>query len=277
MGAFGEHEANPFVAAYDRELVPWLFEHWAEPMADLVAPLPSSRIVDLACGSGLMVRHLVGRLGATGRIHGVDVDPAMIGYASTTVDDGRVAWHESDASRLPFETGGIDRVCCHQGLQFFPDRRAALTEVRRVLAPGGRVAVAVWGDIESNPWPAALSTAVGRVVGDDTGDGMKVVCDLGDPTEVGALLVLAGFERIQVEVHERTATHPDVRSAVGGQLSALPSGSAIGELGPERRAELVDLMSALLADHVGSGGELNVPSTSTFAHATNPATSTERA
>lgn len=275
MGVFGEHEPDASVVAYDQELVPWLFEHWAAPMADLTASLPSSRIVDLACGSGLMVRHLLGRLGESGSIDAVDFDPAMLDYASATVDDRRVGWHESDAARLPFESAAIDRVCCHQGLQFFPNRLEVLAEVRRVLVPGGRLVVAVWGGIESNPWPAALSSAVGRVVGTDAGEGMKVVCDLGDPAELEALLAQAGFEQIVVEVHARTATHPDVRAAVGGQLSALPSGSAFGALEPERRAELIDLMCDLLAEHVSPDGLLTVPSTSTLAHAINPQTSTE--
>jgi hypothetical protein len=63
-------------AAYDRELVPWLFEHWAEPMVDHIAPEPSSRIVEVACGSGLIVRHLRGRLGASTLVQGVDIDTA---------------------------------------------------------------------------------------------------------------------------------------------------------------------------------------------------------
>jgi SAM-dependent methyltransferase len=269
MVSWGEHEPGVSAAAYDRELVPWLFEHWAEPMVDVAAPLPSSRIVDLACGSGLIVRQLLGRLDGSGLIHGVDLDAEMLGYAATTVDDPRVSWYEADATRLPFDDDSIDRVCCHQGLQFFPDRPAVLAEVRRVLVPDGRLAVAVWGQIGHNPWPAALATAVGRFVGDRAGEDMAVVCDLGDPDELGAVLDQAGFEGITVDVHERTATHPDVAAAVAGQLAALPSGSAVDKLVRERRTELIDLMCELLADYVDPGGQLAVPSTSTFASAVN--------
>ena len=258
------------VVAYDRELVPWLFEQWAEPIVDRIAPEPSSHVVDLACGSGLIVRHLVGRLGASGRVHGVDADEAMLTYAASTVDDGRVSWHESDATRLPFSTSSVDRVSCHQGLQFFPDRRAALAETRRVLAPGGRLAVATWGSLEANPWPAALAQAATRQLGDETGAGMAVVCDLGDPVELEGLLADAGFEEVIVDVQAGTVTHPDVKVAVSGQLAALPSGSGIGQLEREQRTELVELMCALLADHTDATGRLRVPSTSNLASGINP-------
>lgn len=264
----GEYELS--AAAYDEELVPWLFEHWAEPMADLVDPHPSSRIVDLACGSGLIVRHLVGRLGNAGTVHGVDVDAAMLEFAATTVTDDRVTWHVADAADLPFETGSIDCLSCHQGLQFFPDRSAALAEVRRVLAPGGRIIVATWGLIADNPWPAALSSSVGRLGGDEAGAGMAIVCALGDPSELGSLLSNAGFEEITVHEQARIATHGDVRAAVAGQLAALPSRSAIDDFTDEQRAELVESMCELLDDHVDDTGRLKVMSTCNLAHATSP-------
>lgn len=267
----GEPYLDPSVAAYDTELVPWLFEHWGEPMVDLVAPEPSSRIVDLACGSGLMVRHLLSRLDSSGTVHGVDIDSAMLAYADATVDDDRVSWHESDATRLPLETGSVDRVCCHQGLQFFPDRLAALAEARRVLEPAGRLVVATWGRLEDNPWPAALSGAVRRILGEDAGADMSVVCDLGDPVEVGELLRTAGFVEVQVDVRAHTVMHRDVRTAAAGQLATLPSGSAIDELSHGRRTELVEFMCGLLADYIDTAGRLNVTSTSNLACGVSPA------
>jgi SAM-dependent methyltransferase len=255
--------------AYDRQLVPWLFEQWAEPIVDRIAPEPSSRVVDIACGSGLIVRHLVGRLGASGRVYGVDVDAAMLTYAASTVDDGRVSWHQSDATRLPLPTAGVDRVSCHHGLQFFPDRLAALAEMRRVLVPGGRIAVATWGRLEANPWPTALAGAVTRLLGDEAGAGMAVVCDLGDPVELDSLLRGAGFEEVVVDAQERTVTHPDVQVAVAGQLAALPSGSRIGQLDGEQRTEMIALMCELLADHTDATGRLHVPSGSNLASGVN--------
>ena len=265
-------EATPSseAVAYDRELVPWLFEHWAELFVDLAAPAPSAGIVDLACGSGLLVRHVVERLDEDGRITGVDLDPVMLAYAATTIDDSRVSWHESDAARLPFVSESVDLVCCHQGLQFFPDGDAVLAEVRRVLRPKGRVAVAVWGHLEDNPWPAALSDAVRALLGDPAGDSMSIVCRLGDPDDLAGLLRNANFDDVAIEVRAQRAEHPDAARAVAGQLSALPSGTAIDGLAPGRRTELAARMCRLLNDYIGPGGSLSVPSTCVFATATKP-------
>jgi len=217
-----------------------------------------------------MVRHLLDRLDGSGRVTGVGTDAEMLGHAATTVVDSRVDWRRADAALLPFEDVSIDRVCCHRGLQFFPDRPAVLAEIRRVLVPGGRVAVAVWGRIEHNPWPAALSMAVGHLVVDDAGARMAVVCELGDPDELAGLLRWAGFGDVTAVVHEHVAVHGDVSAAVAGQLAALPSGSAIGELDEERRAGLIELACDLLRDHVAVDGRLGVPSTSSLASAVAP-------
>ena len=175
--------------------------------------------------------------------------------------------HMSDAANLPLADGSIDGVLCHQGLQFFPDQLAVLAEVHRTLRPGGQLTVAVWGRIEDNPWPAALAAATRTIHGDDTAAGMATVCALGDPAQLATLLRSAGFERAAVETQERTATHPDVRHAVAGQLAALPSGSITDDLDVERRTQIAAEMSALLAPHTDSDGRLTVPSTSVFASA----------
>ena len=101
-------KVSPAAVAYDREVVPWLFDPWVKPFIDLAAPTRTAGILDLACGSGLLARHLVERLGEDGRVCGVDADAAMLAYAATTSDDPRISWHESDAARLPRVDGPAD-------------------------------------------------------------------------------------------------------------------------------------------------------------------------
>lgn len=258
---------DPSTVAYDRQLVPWLFEHWAEPFIDLAAPSGSSRLLDLACGSGLITRNLVGRLDPDGRIDAVDIDPAMVDYASSTIDDERIRWHPSDAADLPLDDDSIDGALCHQGLQFFPDQPDVLAEIARALRPGGQLTVAVWGRLEDNPWPASLASATRTVLGDEAAAGMATVCALGDTAQLTALLRSAGFERIAVETHSRTATHPHVRTAVDGQLEALPSGSITDHLDDQQRTQLAETMSALLAPRTDPNERLTLPSTSVLASA----------
>ena len=263
---------DPSTIAYDRQLVPWLFEHWAEPFVDLAAPLPASRLLDLACGSGLITRHLVGRLDCHGHIDAVDIDPPMLAYASSTIDDERIDWHTADAAHLPLDDDSIDGALCHQGLQFFPDQPAVLAEFGRTLRPGSRLTIAVWGRLEDNPWPTALADATRTVLGRDEAGGMETVCSLGDPDRLIALLQAAGFEHVVAETNQRTASHPDVRAAVAGQLDALPSGSITDQLDAGQRAHLAAAMTASLEPHTDPNGRLALPSTSVLATAIMPET-----
>lgn len=96
-----------------------------------VAPDARHRLLDVACGTGLVARHFKGRVA---EVVGLDLTPAMFAQAAPHVD--RLV--EGDAARLPFPDGSFDRVTCRQGLQFMEDG-AVVREMRRVLAPGGRV------------------------------------------------------------------------------------------------------------------------------------------
>ena len=96
---------------------------------------------------------------------------------------------------------------------------------------------------------------------------MTTVCALGDPTRLTALLGHAGFERVSVETHVRTATHHDVRTAVAGQLDALPSGGITDQLDDQLRTQLAVEMSKHLAPHTAPNGRLALPSTSVLASA----------
>lgn len=261
----GRHD---IAAAYGERLVPWLFAHWADRLLDVARPGRSAHVIDLACGTGLITEALLNRLDDRGRVRSVDLDRAALAYASAAVSDDRVTWHEADASQLPFEASTVDVVVCNQGLQFFPDRRAVLAEVSRVLRPGGRLAVAVWGPLADNPWPAAMAAAIGDALGEDARWGAESVCGLGDAAEVGRLLVEGGFVDVDVVDVELTATHPDVRDAIDGQLAAVPSAASIEALGRDGRIKIIDAMAANLGDYTSSEGTLSMPSTSVLAAAT---------
>jgi hypothetical protein len=105
------------------------------------------------------------------------------------------------------------------------------------------------------------------VLGDDPAAGMTTVCALGDPIRLTALLRHAGFERVTVETQERTATHHDVRTAVAGQLDALPSGSINDQLEEKQRTQLAAEMIKHLASHTAPNGRLTLPSTTVLASA----------
>jgi ubiquinone/menaquinone biosynthesis C-methylase UbiE len=139
---------------YECYLVPAKFGPWAEDLVALGAPQPGERVLDVACGTGVVTRLVVPHVGAKGKVVGLDLNAGRLAVAHAHSSELGVAieWREGDVSALPFSDASFDLVCCQQGFQFFPDRLAALREMSRVLVSGGRLALNVWRSIEHQTW-----------------------------------------------------------------------------------------------------------------------------
>jgi SAM-dependent methyltransferase len=135
--------------AYEQYLVPPIMAPFA---GDLVADIaPGARVLDVACGTGVVARAAAAR-GA--QAIGADLNEQMLEVARGSAPE--IRWIEADATALPLADDAVDVVLCQQGLQFMPDPAAALAEMRRVLAPGGRLTVSVWRPSETYEILAAL-------------------------------------------------------------------------------------------------------------------------
>lgn len=143
---------------YQRELVPAIFGPWAPRVVALAAPAAGERALDVACGTGVVARLVAERVGPEGQVAGLDLNPGMLAVASgLPVAGAPIGWVQASAVRMPFPDRSFEVVCCQLGLQYFPARPAALAEMARVLAPGGRLAVMVWRSIDHSPGFAALA------------------------------------------------------------------------------------------------------------------------
>ena len=125
--------------AYEKLFVPALFAQWAPLMVDIARIADGQRVLDVACGTGVAARTAADRVGATGSVVGLDLNPAMLEVAAATRSD--IEWRQGDAAHLPFGDGEFDAVLCQSALFFFPDADAAVAEMARVVRPGGAVAV----------------------------------------------------------------------------------------------------------------------------------------
>jgi ubiquinone/menaquinone biosynthesis C-methylase UbiE len=127
---------------YERELVPAVFGPWAPVLIELAGLKPGYRVIDVACGSGIVARLAAARVGPSGAVSGVDLNSGMLNVArslKTSDDAASVKWQAASADNLPFPDGSFDVAFCQLGLQFFADRPAALREMRRVLSTKGRL------------------------------------------------------------------------------------------------------------------------------------------
>ena len=161
---------------YDEIMVPRLFEPWAKLLLDELKPRSGQALLDVACGPGTVTRHAARRVGPSGRVTGCDLSPAMLELARSKISldaSAPIDYLECPADSLSVPDDAFDLVTCQQGMQFFPNRPAALQDMRRVLRPGGRLGIAVWCAIEDCPPFAALANALGQVLGTQTADAYK--------------------------------------------------------------------------------------------------------
>jgi ubiquinone/menaquinone biosynthesis C-methylase UbiE len=153
-----------FPEVFERALVGPLFRPFAESLVDDLELTAGDRVLDIACGTGIVARLAKERVGDSGKVVGVDVNAGMIGVARSIAPG--IEWREGDAGALPLDDNEqFDVVCCQQGLQFFPDKPAAVREMRRALAQNGRVAASTWRPEEESPVLLALRKIAEQHVG----------------------------------------------------------------------------------------------------------------
>lgn len=198
--------------AYEETLVPALFHRWAEVVAAHAGLTPGQRVLDVACGTGVLARAAASQVGSTGTVVGLDVNPGMLQVARDQAPS--IRWEEGRAESLPFEPASFDAVLSQFGLMFFQDRRRALTEMHRVLAPGGSLSVAVLGSLDEIPAYAILAGVIHSLVGHDVADLLRAPFALGDPPALEYLFREAGIAAPVVHTHSGPAEFPSVRDMV---------------------------------------------------------------
>ncbi len=238
---------------YERHIVLAIFARWAPDLIEAAGVRSGERVLDVACGTGVVTRLLAERVGAGGRVVGLDRDPGMLAVARTAASRLNIEWLEGSAVKMPLPDAAFDAVVCQQGLQFFPDRPAALREMRRVLVPGGRLALSVWRSIDHAPGFRVLEQALARRIGPEK--AALPPFSLGDPEAIRAMVAGAGFREVRVRAEVkmsrfRSAEHM-VRSVVGGAPTML---GALAEQGEGALDAIVAEVAAATRDCVDDDG-----------------------
>jgi SAM-dependent methyltransferase len=155
---------------------------------------------------------------------------------------------------MPFGDATFDCVICQHGLQFIPNKAAAVSEMRRVLADRGRIVISVWRSIEHCPWQAAIADAVERNIGSEQAAQIRSAFSFGDSNQLQQIIVAAGFRDVEVRVERETIRHASMAEYVPGYISATPVAAAIAGLDKEAQAKITtDVRNALAAYRVGDG------------------------
>jgi SAM-dependent methyltransferase len=145
---------------YQAQLVPLIFEPFAEDLASRLSARPVNRLLEIAAGTGAVTRRLAATLPARVSIVASDLNQGMLDQATALGTSRPVEWRRADAMALPFEDGAFDVVVCQFGVMFFPDKPKAFAEARRVLRPGGAFLFSVWDRIEENDFADTVTAAL---------------------------------------------------------------------------------------------------------------------
>ena len=194
---------------YQRDFVPLIATPVSKDLLLAAGLLPGERVVDVACGTGHVTRAAAERVGGTGTVTGIDIAPDMIEVAKLVpVPHGaaHIDWQVSDAAALPTPDASVDAVLCQLGLMFMEDKAAALSEMRRVLAPSGRLVINTPGRIP--PFFGALERAIVEHIDPDLGRFVSAVFSMHDPEDVAVLLRQAGFTNVVSKVLTTTLRLP---------------------------------------------------------------------
>lgn len=252
---------NP-AETYERYMVPVLFAPSADRLVALARPRPGERVLDVACGTGIAARRAASRVGAAGRIVGLDASAGMLAVARAAAAREPVAidWREGRAEALPFADAEFDLVLCQYALMFFTDKAAALAEMRRVLAPGGRVLLSVWQGLDRHPFYEQLDRVIERHLG---ASGVRDIFALGDAEGLRGRMLTAGFSRVEIEPFSLLARFPDPDGFLAGEIDVdTASVPAMQHLDAVARADLVARIRSEMAEAlraVTAGGHVELP------------------
>jgi ubiquinone/menaquinone biosynthesis C-methylase UbiE len=231
------------------------------------APQDGDRVLDVACGTGLVagrIRLLSQKLCA---VTGIDINERMLRVAQGNPE---VEWHQGSAAAMPFANGSFDLVLCQQGLQYFPDRPTAIGEMARVLVPGGRIAVSVWGAYERQPFHVALIEEIGQYMGADAKAAFDLAFSLNTAAELRQLAAGAGLTHIRVRFAHRTMRHAAPAQLVAGFTATTPVAGQFLAMSDERQRAFVGSVVRRLSSYMDDGG-LAVPQENHYLTALKPA------
>jgi SAM-dependent methyltransferase len=245
-------------SAYERLLLPRIFNPWGRLLLAKAGLKPGDRVLDVATGPGTLARLAAELSGPAGRVSGVDNSPQMLALAKDKAPLPRsapVEYLEAQADGLPFPAATFDVVLCQQGLQFFPDQLAALKEMRRVLKPGGCVALSLWADIKAMTLFSAFLDAVDQSMAQPA---PRAALGWLDAPGLTSLLERAGFQGVQLGEEVQVAVFEQGLAQALACVEGTTAGAPVRAMAPETRRAFELRVAEALAPYA-QDGVLRVP------------------
>jgi SAM-dependent methyltransferase len=176
-----------------------------EWMVEKLAPEPGQTLLELAAGPGDTGFLAAPLLGENGRLISTDFSPSMVEVArrrGAELGLANVDYRVLDAEQMELESDSVDGVICRWGYMLMADPQAAFRETRRVLRPGGRLVLSVWGAPERNPWALPGRILVERGLMPPPDPATPGLFNMADPRRITQLATTAGFAEPEIEEQE---------------------------------------------------------------------------
>lgn len=186
---------------YDHYLGPLFFEPYGQYTASQIDAGQVSSVLEIACGTGRVTRHLRKVLPASVRLFATDISADMLGIAKRELNNNGIIFQVEDAQKLSFADNSFDVVICQFGVMFLPDKKKGFEEILRVLKPGGKFIFFTWDDTLKVPiFKALIDDLVLPHFSDEDTTRFKIPFSMNDPETLANMLTDAGFKHAESKV-----------------------------------------------------------------------------
>ncbi len=241
--------------AYEKYLVPALFAPWAVKLIELAKLKAGERVLDVACGTGIVARLAAQRVGEGGKVVGIDLNPQMLKVAREASSEMTtpIEWQEGSATNLQLPDTIFDVVFCQKSLMYFAEPQA-IREMHRMLVPSGRLALSVWRPIQHSPGFAVLAEALERHVSSEAAAIMKRPFSLGDAEKVRNLIAGSEFRNIHVLLDVAMVRFPSPEEFIRRQVASSPLAGPVRQVDAATSAALIEEVSRSLDAYMDDDG-----------------------
>jgi ubiquinone/menaquinone biosynthesis C-methylase UbiE len=221
---------------YQRFFVPAIGRPLAEDLIRMATLHPGEKVLDVACGTGIVAMLAAEKVAPGGYVAGLDANPGMLAVARSIMPDTSIEWYEASAEAMPLPDDAFDVVLCQMGLQFMEDKLVALQEMRRVLAPGGRF-------ILNLPGPTAdvfaiMANAMAQNINAQAAGFVNQVFSLYDRDEIQQLMRHAGFNDVNIQANNKTLHLPAPKDFLWQYVYSTPLAAVVSDADEESRKAL---------------------------------------
>jgi SAM-dependent methyltransferase len=255
MSELDEMGLTPEAAqGYEQYFVPAIFDQWPPRIIESAGVGSDDNVLEVGCGTGVLAREVVKRVGPNGAVTGLDLSESMLGVARELCPD--VDFRQGNAMSLPFDDKSFDVAIASFVLMFVPDPVLAVSELWRVLKPGGRVVITVWEALGGNPVYAGLVDIAKRRIDDAAGSSLAWPFALGENGKLEEICGSAGVADVAISAHDGRAKFPSLDGFVKTEIQSWVLADSVDE--ENLNAVAADAQERF-ADYCDNSGAVNIP------------------